>query len=117
MSKLVLSKHLKERINELEEQRNLELSELKKQFHSFSETVKPSNLIKQSFSEVYNSSLDKKSIFAGITSLIFGYFSKKIIVGNTKNPIRKMFGNLLQYSIPLFISKFFKTDENNEKEI
>lgn len=111
MPKLILSKHLRERIVALEEQRNVELIDLKNQYHSLIETVKPSNLIKQSLSNVYNSPLDKKAIFGGITTLIVGYFSKKLVVGKSKSPVKKMFGNLFQFSIPLVINKFFKTEE------
>ena len=115
MRKLKLSEHLNERIVKLQERRELELTDLKNQYNTIIENVKPSNLLKQSFSSVYNSSLDKKTILTGVTSLVFGYFSKKFVVGKSSNPVKKMFGNLLQFSIPLIVNKFYSSETEEEK--
>ena len=111
MRKLVLSEHLRERIIELEERRNSELKDIKYQYHSLIENVKPSNLLKNSFSSVYNTSLDKKTILTGITSLVIGFFTKKLVVGDSNSSVKKMFGNIIQYSIPLIVNKFYNSEE------
>lgn len=114
MSKLILSKHLDERIKQLEAQKQEELFDLKDQFQSLIENVKPANLIKQSLGGIYNNALDKTTIIKGVTSLVVGFFTKKIVVGKSSNAVKKMFGNIIQYAVPFAVSAITKFKSKKE---
>lgn len=47
----------------------------------------------------------KEDIFKTSLSLAAGYFSKKIAIGSTKNPLKLMLGNLLQMGVTNAVSK------------
>jgi hypothetical protein len=108
MPKIILSHHLKERIRQLEEQKEAELLLTKIQFQALVETVKPKNLIKHSIAGIYNSSIDKTIIITGLTSLVVGFITKKLVVRKSSNAVKKMFGNLVQYLVPLAVSTVAK---------
>jgi hypothetical protein len=108
---------LYEKIATLEGKRKLELVALQEQYACLIDSARPSNLLKQSFSEVYhNATLNKKTIINTITSFVVVYFSKKIILGKSKNPTKKLIGDLLQFAIPLVVNKFNNSDAE-EKDL
>lgn len=115
MSKHKLSHHLKERIQQLEAQKNEELVGLQEQFQSLIDNVKPANIIKQSIGSIYNTSLDKNIIITGITSLAAGFLTKKLVVGKSSNAVKKMFGNLIQYAVPFAVSAISAIKLKKEK--
>jgi hypothetical protein len=115
MSKKNQSVLLYEKIAILEGKRKLELVALQEQYACLIDSARPSNLLKQSFFEVYhNTTLNKKAIISTITSFVVGYFSKKIIIGKSKNPRKKLIGDLLQFAVPLVVNKFNNSDVEEE---
>lgn len=98
---------LNETIILLQNKQAEELKLLKEQFHLTYETLKPINLIKSSFHEVTSSpSPDiKNNLLNNVIGLTTGYLSKKIIVGASNNPIKKILGALLQFTIANVVSK------------
>jgi hypothetical protein len=115
MSKTNQSVLLYNKIAALEDKRKLELVGLQEQYACLIDSARPSNLLKQSFSEVYqNAALNKKAIITTITSFVVGYFSKKLIVGKSKNSGKKLIVDLLQYAIPLLMNKFNNSDIEEE---
>jgi uncharacterized membrane protein YfcA len=44
-------------------------------------------------------------LFTTITSILGGYLSKKMVVGESKNPIKKIFGYSIQFAITKLLSK------------
>ena len=67
-----------------------ELEQLKSQFDVAYESVKPINLIKNLFHEVTASSEIKNDLLSNVIGFGTGFFSKKILLGSTHNPIKKI---------------------------
>ena len=104
---------LDQKIAELIYKRDVELIELKDQFHVVIESVKPINLVKQSLSSLYNSPEKKLNILELATSFVGGYLSKKIVFGQSKSMIKNVLVNVLQYGISTIINKFNKKKHEN----
>ncbi|WP_296622183.1 hypothetical protein [Marivirga sp.] len=92
-------------IRELEEKRAKELRLLRAQFHTTYESLKPLNLIKSTFDEVSSSSELKSNFLANAIGLGTAVLSKKLVVGSSHNPIKNLFGTLLQFAIGNVVSK------------
>lgn len=86
-----------------------ELKLLKAQFHLTLESLKPVNLIKSAFHKVTSSPEIKNNLVNDAIGLTTGYLSKKVLVGSTRNPIKKLFGVLLQFAIANVVAKHSDT--------
>jgi hypothetical protein len=100
---------LKERIILMESQQAKELAVLREQIHLTYDTVKPLTLLKSIFNEVTTSPGLKNNILDNVIGLTTGYLSKKVLVGSTHNPIKKVAGNLLQFAVANIVSKHSTT--------
>lgn len=78
---------------------------LKEQFINTCESLKPINLIKNTLNELTTSPDFKKGLLNTALGIATGYLSKKIIVGTTHNPIKQLFGMLLQMGVTNSVSK------------
>ena len=81
-----------------------ELLLLKQQMHLTYESLKPINLIKNTFKEMVSSPDFKSNIFKSALGLLTGYFSKKILVGSSHNPIKKVLGTVLEFAVANIVS-------------
>ena len=94
-----------------------ELVILKEQFHSIYENLKPINLLKNTLQNI-TSSPDIKSILLnsaiGITT---GFLSKKILIGSSSNPIKKLLGNVLEFTIASVVAKYFNLNKSGESSV
>ncbi|HPW98511.1 MAG TPA: hypothetical protein PK218_08115 [Flavobacterium sp.] len=115
MKKINQTTLLDQKILELTKKRDFELMDLKNQYNIVIESAKPINIIKNSFSSLQDTSLKKETLLELATSFLGGYLSKKILVGKSNNTIKRVIGNVLQYSISTLINKFnnFKHQKNN----
>ncbi|WP_435353125.1 hypothetical protein [Emticicia sp. SJ17W-69] len=100
---------LMERISLLEIRQAQELSLLREQFHSTYENLKPLNLIKSTFHEVASSPDLKDNLLNNVIGLTTGYLSKKVLVGATHNPIKKVAGAILQFAVANVVAKHSDT--------
>ncbi len=100
---------LQEKILFLELKQADEKMQLKDQFNLSYESLKPSNLIKNSLDEFIETTDFKEGIVDTTLSLAAGYLSKKIVFGSTHNPIKLIIGNLVQAGITSLVSR--NTDE------
>ena len=82
-----------------------EFDSLKEQFQITYESIKPLNLIKNAFIDCTEAPALKNNLLNTLISLSTGYLSKKIIVGKTHNPIKRILGSLFQIVITTAISK------------
>ena len=96
---------LSEKIIELQEKRTRKLGLLKGQLHATYESLKPINLIKSTLKEVSSSPEIKSSIFGNVIGFGTGFLTKKLWVGHSHNPIKKLFGTLIQFAISNVVSK------------
>jgi hypothetical protein len=105
MEKITTSNELKLAIQLLEAERTIQLDELKDQFNSTYDSLKPANILKNTLSEITDSPYLIENILSSSLALISGYFSKKMVVGSSESPIRKIFGTIVQYGITNLVAK------------
>jgi len=77
---------------------------LKAQFERSIESLKPVNIIKNSFNEMVSSPDLLKNILSTSAGLISGYVSSKIFVGNSRNIFRKFIGGIIQIGVTTIVS-------------
>ena len=105
MKKITSVLELKEHIFLLEAKRASEKQLLKDEFRNLHEDLKPVNLIKNAVSELTSLPDFKGNILNAVVSIAAGFFSKKITVGSTHNPIKQLLGTLLQMGVTNVVSK------------
>lgn len=93
------------RIRVLEEKRTKELRALQEQFQITKESLKPLNLIKSTISEISSSSEIKSNVLGSAIGIGTGFLSKKLLIGNSHNPIKNLFGTIVQFAIGNVVSK------------
>jgi hypothetical protein len=96
---------LNESIVMLQNKRAQELDELKQQLHIACESLKPLNLIKSAFHEVADSAEIKNNLVNSAIGLGTGFVSKKLLLGSSHNPFKKIMGTLIQFGVANVISK------------
>ena len=89
----------------LQHKQTQELIALKEQLQLSYETLKPINLIKNILHEVALSPDIKNNLVNNIIGLTTGYLSKKVLVGASHNPIKRVFGTVMQFAIANVVSK------------
>lgn len=92
-------------IKRLEAQRFLQEQELKADFHVIMNDLKPSNILRQTLHEVQESTPLKHNLLKIAVGLGAGYFSRKMIVGQSAGILKKALGTALQFGITSFIAK------------
>ncbi len=96
---------LKEAIAILKLKQAEDLMQLKDQYHNTYESLQPVNLIKNAFAQLTTTKEFKGNIFNSVIGIASGYVTKKILLGSTHNPIKKVLGTILQFAITNFVSK------------
>lgn len=104
---------LDERILMLKGRKHYEFEVLKDQLHDTFESLKPINLIKSTFREISATPDLKHNLFNHLIGMATGYLSRKIIMGSTHNPIKKVAGALLQLVVTTFVGKKMNAQEAN----
>jgi hypothetical protein len=105
MKNRIETDYLNEQIAMLEQKQSLELKALKEQFHVTYESLKPFNILKSAFNEVTSSPTIKNNLLNNAIGLTTGYLSKRVLVGATHNPLKNIFGTLLQFAIGNVVTK------------
>jgi hypothetical protein len=82
---------------------------LKEQFHLAYESIKPINLIKKVVHEVSASPEIKNDLVSNAIGLSTGFLSKKLLVGSSHSPVKRVFGTIFQYAIANLVSKHTDT--------
>jgi len=90
---------LKKTIIDLELKKIEQAKQIRQQFNTIKENLKPSNIIWNTVDEVRNSPKMKSNILGALIGLGAGYFTRKLVVGKTGNPYRRFFGNLIQVGL------------------
>ncbi|MFV5687930.1 hypothetical protein ACM55M_04830 [Flavobacterium sp. ZT3R25] len=109
MEKINQTNLLNETIIQLENRQTLEFYALKEQFKITYESVKPLNLIKSAFTEMTTSPNLKGNVVNNIVGMAAGYLTKKVLVGSTHNPFKKILGTLLQFVVTNVATKHSDT--------
>ena len=96
---------LKEAIALLKLKQAEDLMQLKDQYYDTYESLKPVNLIKNAFGQLTTITEFKGNILNSVIGIASGYITKKVLLGSTHNPIKKVLGTILQFAITNFVSK------------
>lgn len=96
---------LKERIAFLEDRQSQEIAMLKGQALDTYESIKPVNLLKNTLKDFSSQPALKENILDGAIGIATGYLTKKLVVGTSNNPIKKIAGTLFQVAITTLVAK------------
>ena len=105
MKPITNSAELKMAIKQLELQQANELFLLKEEFHATAEKLKPLNIIKRSFKNAVTGPDLKTNVLNAAIGLATGIVTKKLMVGKTMNPFKKLFGILVEMVVANKVSK------------
>ncbi len=105
MGKITTIFELNEAIRILEIKQKLEAELLKEEFKLTVEKLKPVNLIKTALHDLTTSPSFKVNVLDTTISMVAGFLTKKVMVGNTHNPIKQILGTVLQMGITSIVSK------------
>ena len=92
-------------IKRLEVQRAIQEDDLKDHFHVVLESLKPKNILKHTIAEVQESTQLKHNLLKVAIGLGAGYFSRKMVVGQSAGIIKKALGAALQYGVTNFVAR------------
>lgn len=82
-----------------------DLAQLKNQFDLAYESIKPINLVKNLFHQVTASPEIRNDLVSNVIGLGTGFLSKKLLLGATHNPIKKIFGTLFEFAVANTVAK------------
>lgn len=105
MEKITSAKELRAAILRLEAQQLSQERLLKEQFAKTYEDMKPANLIKRRFKEIFTSSELKDGLFGVALGLVAGHLTKKAAVGSTHNPLKQLLGAFLELAVTNVVTK------------
>jgi hypothetical protein len=79
--------------------------EIKNHLDETLQSLNPLNFLKESFSEMKNSTDLKRTLFQAVISYAGGLISKKLIIGKTHSTFKNILGYLIQFGVTKFIAK------------
>ena len=112
MKKIHKSEELKSAILELEAKKIVTEEAMKRQFHETLEIFKPSNILKNTVSEVSASPQFKHNILNLALGLGAGFVTNKIATGKKTGLLAKSLGTALQFGVASLIAKNKANEEN-----
>lgn len=102
--------------NEVDEQEELLKGHLRMMYESFT----PVNVVKDILKEAVTSEEFRSNVLTATMGISTGYFTKKLLFRKSDNPLKSLFGNILQYGVAsLFIhpSRVFKSLMSPRQEL
>ncbi|MES2775178.1 MAG: hypothetical protein V4722_13405 [Bacteroidota bacterium] len=91
-------------IAELEIKKQAQEAELKETIKEGLEKLKPANLVKAVWTGVSTSPEIKEHLIDNGIGLAAGFVSKKLFVGKSQNPVKRLIGSLAQHGITNLVS-------------
>ncbi|MBK9256715.1 MAG: hypothetical protein IPM42_14605 [Saprospiraceae bacterium] len=105
MDNITNYKELKKSIDALENRQLQEVTIIKNEFSNGLESLKPGNLIKSTLLSVTKTAGMKESLIATTIGLVAGYVSKKVFIGTSHNPIKKLAGTLVLIAMTNIVTR------------
>ncbi len=105
MAKIDQRIDLKMQIEALTVQQKQEWELLKQEMNTTIAALQPASILRNSLQQVKSIGNIKETIIGTALGLATGYISKKIIVGNSHQPLRNLFGNLIQWGMANLVKK------------
>jgi hypothetical protein len=109
MAAIQTIEELQKAITLLESKKNEEWSRLKEDLYKTLDDLKPAKLLTKTITEALSSNEAQESLLVSGIGLTAGYTTKALIVGNSQNPLKKLFGTIVQLAITKFITKHPET--------
>lgn len=108
---------LDEKIRLLQIKKSNDLEILKEHFILTKKSLSPLNIVKESFHDFKESKDIRNTLLESAIGIASGYFTKKLIVGNSKSIFKKISGAIVQYAVSNFITNKAEKINTNEKDI
>lgn len=108
---------LNEKIAALQTLQAMQLEVLKLQLEITYQSLRPVNLLKNTLHEIVTSEEIKENLLNSVIGISTGYLSKKILTGTSHNPLVKLAGSLLQFTIANVVTKHPDTIKQVSKNI
>ena len=105
MQKISSREGLRNAIQLLEIEQNSKGDLLKKQVMLTYESLRPVNLIKNTLKDLFSSSFQDENISGIAAGLTGGYILKKLFIGRSGNPLKKILGSIIQFGITNIIAQ------------
>lgn len=99
------SADLKAAILELEDRKQREKEELTRNFHAFTESLTPMNLLKSTFNKVKNSPGIQGSVLKAGLGLGVGLLSKQLLIGRSTGIVKGLLGNAFKMGVMNLVAK------------
>ncbi|MBN1791519.1 MAG: hypothetical protein JW830_13540 [Bacteroidales bacterium] len=109
MENMTSTASLKTAIQQLEDEQNLQLQQMKEQFYTAYKGLKTVNLFKSTVKDITSSPHLIENIIGTILSLGTGYLSKRIVVGASVSSVRRLLGAVMQFGVTHFVARHAKT--------
>lgn len=78
---------------------------LKEEFHTTYERLKPMNMVKNTFKDMVSSPNLKTDVVNSVIGLATGFIAKKVLLGNSHNPLIKLLGIALEIAVANKVAK------------
>ena len=105
MQKINTEADLRNAILQLETRQIQDVKILKEQFHLTYDSIKPINLIKNTFKQVGESQELKENVINTSVGLATGYVSKILFEILSGSPVKKLLGSVLMFGITNLVAK------------
>ena len=104
MGRYASSNAVRDAIVALERQQALESRQISMQFVSAFDSIKPINLIRNTFKDVVESKDLTENIVQTSIGLVAGYVTQSLFQKPSHGPLRKLFGTIVSYGITHFLA-------------
>ena len=105
MQKISSREGLRNAIQLLEIEQNSKGDLLKKQVMLTYESLRHVNIIKNTWKDLFSSSFQGENISGIAAGLTGGYLLKKLFIGRSGNPLKKILGSIIQFGITNIIAQ------------
>lgn len=105
MQKITSSDTLRRAIADIEQRQITEAMLFKEQFSMTFESLKPFNIISKAIEDFFSPSELKGHLLETFAGILSGYFSRILLVRNSKNPFLRLTGIFLQHVVTNIVSK------------
>jgi hypothetical protein len=99
------SDRLRLKIASLHSQQTRDWNAIEFQYYSLKESITLGAIVRQGAVDCIKSVTHNEHLFSTLLSLVGGYLSKKLVLGNSKNWAEKIVGYAIQFLTTQFLSK------------
>jgi hypothetical protein len=104
MQKISTIVELRYEIAQLQIKQSLQAQSVKEQFKNVRESLRPVNLIKSTFKEAIGSPDLMTNVLNAGVGLAAGIITKKMFVGSTHNPFKRILGTILEAGMATIVA-------------